>query len=502
MRMLTFSLPTIRRNRERRTCFFNNEKIELNFSVMAKFHLSRRKFINTIATSSCIAQISKTVPLGRARIPKQAQWQAGIGRRVITPNTPVWLAGYGTKRVPEGKIHDIWVKVLALRSAAGDRMIIATTDHMGMSKTIYDRLYKKVKDQFQVERSGFILTYSHNHCAPCLEDDLVDYYPSDEAQKQLVKEYTHWMESQVLEAIHDALANLKPAQLSMGEGHCTFAVNRRDNVEADVPALLQQRKPLKGVVDHYVPVLAIKGENEKLIGMLFGYACHPTTLNINKWNGDYPGYAQINLEARFPGTTAMFFNTCGADQNPIPRREIKLCEKYGKMLSDAVEKVLDQPMEPVSSKLDSAFKFIDLKYEEVVTREKLIPIANGDSPLHARWAKRMLKKMDDGDDFPDSYPYPVQAWQLGNLLLIGIGGEAVVDYSLRFKKDFPGMTWVCGYSNYMTAYIPSRRIWEEGGYEGGSHLDEYGHPAWRWKGDIEERIAQGVYKVVHEVQKK
>jgi len=51
----------------------------------------------------------------------------------------------------------------------------------------------------------------------------------------------------------------------------------------------------------------------------------------------------------------------------------------------------------------------------------------------------------------------------------------------------------------MAAYIPSRRVWEEGGYEGGPHLDEYGRPAWRWKGDIEDRIAASVHRVVEQV---
>src|SRR5690606_23677542 len=122
-----------------------------------------------------------------------------------------------------------------------------------------------------------------------------------------------------------------------------------ENVEAEVPEILAAGKPLKGVVDHYVPVLAIKGKNGNLISALFGYACHPTTLSFNTWSGDYPGFAQINLENSYPGTAAMFFNTCGGDQNPLPRRELELCEKYGRMLSDAVEEVLAGPMEPVSS---------------------------------------------------------------------------------------------------------------------------------------------------------
>ncbi|MDA0841382.1 MAG: sialidase family protein [Planctomycetota bacterium] len=427
-------------------------------------------------------------------------WNVGIARRVITPQTPVWLAGYGSNREPDGKIHDLWVKVLALRAPDGKRVVMATTDHMGMSKTIYESLYAEMSRRFSLDRSEFMITFSHNHCGPVLKDDLVDYYPLDEEQHQLVNEYTDWMEGQVTEAVAEALDNWQPAQLFMGEGKCTFAVNRRENPEAEVPQMRAEGKPLKGVVDHYVPVLAVRGEDEKLLGLLFGYACHPTTLNFKTYCGDYPGFAQVNLEARHPDTTAMFFNACGADQNPIPRRKVELCEQYGKMLSDAVEEALVKPMRPVSGGLRSAFEFVDLDYDELVTREKLLPIAAGENAVRARWANRMLKMIDAGVDFPTSYPYPVQTWNIGNdLLLIAIGGEAVVDYSLRFKREFGPTTWVCGYANDMAAYIPSRRVWEEGGYEGGPHLDEYGRPAWLWKGDIEDRIVGTVHRLARKV---
>jgi len=427
----------------------------------------------------------------------ETNWQVGIGRRVITPQTEVWLAGYGTKRAPDGKIHDLWVKVLALRAADGKTVVMATTDHMGMSKTIYESLCSRMEHDFALDRSEFMLTFSHNHCGPVLKDDLVDYYPLDDKQRHLVAEYSDWMEGRVVEAVGEALENLQPGQLFRGEGKCTFAVNRRENPAAEVPKMLAEGTPLKGAVDHYVPVLAVKGKDGELLGVLFGYACHPTTLSFNTWCGDYPGFAQVNLEANHTETTAMFFNACGGDQNPLPRRKLELCEKYGRMLSEAVEKVLSEPMQLVSGELRSAFEFVDLAYEEVVTREKLLPVAKVGSALHARWAKRMLKKIEQGETFPTSYPYPVQAWQIGNeLLLIGIGGEAVVDYSLRFKREFGPGTWVCGYANDMAAYIPSRRVWEEGGYEGGPHLDEYGRPAWRWAGDVEDRVAGAVHRVV------
>lgn len=429
-------------------------------------------------------------------------WQVGIGRRTITPRTPVWLAGYGTKRVPYGKIHDLYVKVMTLKSSSGRITVLATTDHQGMSKTVYESLYRKIYLRFKIERQDFMLTFSHNHSGPRLTDDLRDYYPVDAEQEKIVSEYSDWMSDQIVEAVGEALANWQTARLHIGQGNCTFAVNRRENKESEVPEIMASGEPLKGPVDHDVPVLAIKGEGGNLIAVLFGYACHPTTISFNAYSGDYPGFAQINLESAFPGTAALFFNACGGDQNPLPRRTLELCEKYGKMLSNAVKAVLDNPMQPVTSDIRSAFEFVDLEYEEIATREKLLPVANGGNPLHARWAKRMLAKIEAGETFATSYSYPVQAWKLGDeLLFIGIGGEAVVDYSLNYKKLYPDQTtWVCGYANEMAAYIPSRRVWEEGGYEGGPHLDEYGHPAWRWADNVEEKINQTVESVVAKIQ--
>jgi len=85
-------------------------------------------------------------------------WQVGLSRRVVTPHTAVWLAGYGSKRAPEGKIHDLWLKVLALKDSAGRRVVLVTTDHMGMSKTIYESLYAQMQQRFGLARSEFMIT--------------------------------------------------------------------------------------------------------------------------------------------------------------------------------------------------------------------------------------------------------------------------------------------------------------------------------------------------------
>ena len=439
---------------------------------------------------------------------EELPWKAGTAKTIVTPEKQVWLAGYGYIREPKGILHDIWVKALALEDRNGQRSVVVTSDLMGIPRYMYESISKKLMKRFHLERSQILLTFSHNHCAPRLHEDLVDYYPKDSVQIELVREYSDKLEEKIIETVAQSFLDLSPARLSIGEGTASFAVNRRNNEESDVADLVAAGTPLNGPVDHSVPVMAIHKAGDQLVAILFGYACHPTTLSFEKWCGDYPGFAQIALEKNHPGAMALFFTGGGGDQNPLPRREVLLCEQYGNRLSEAVEKALQHQLKPVPSELHTAFEFVDLDYLDLPTRKELEDALDEQEEdksararIHASWAGRMLDKLNAGEQFSSSYSYPVQVWKLGGLMhWISLGGEAVVDYSLRFKKEFGPNTWVCGYANVLVAYIPSLRVYNEGGYEGGAFLYEYGLPANRWAGDVEERVADAVHRLVRKVQ--
>jgi hypothetical protein len=59
-----------------------------------------------------------------------------------------------------------------------------------------------------------------------------------------VNEYSDWMQTEIVAAVHEALSNFQPARIFAGEGKCTFAVNRRDNIEAEVPEAISKGKAL------------------------------------------------------------------------------------------------------------------------------------------------------------------------------------------------------------------------------------------------------------------
>ncbi len=115
----------------------------------------------------------------------------------------------------------------------------------------------------------------------------------------------------------------------------------------------------------------------------------------------------------------------------------------------------------------------------------------------ASHARRMLDRIEKEGKLPESYACPVQTIRFGDsLTFIALGGEVVVDYALRLKRELPGApVWVAGYSNDVLGYIPSRRVLEEGGYEGGDSM-KYSNLPGRWAPSIEERIMAKIHELL------
>ena len=73
-------------------------------------------------------------------------WKAGIAKAVITPDKPIWMAGFASRTHPaEGKLHDIWVKALALEDASGKQAVLVTADLLGLPKNISDEIREKLE---------------------------------------------------------------------------------------------------------------------------------------------------------------------------------------------------------------------------------------------------------------------------------------------------------------------------------------------------------------------
>ena len=428
-----------------------------------------------------------------------ASWKAGTAKADITPKKSIWMAGYGGRTKPSGgTLHPLWAKALALEDASGKRAVIIGTDTLGLTASIYTSLKARVAKEYKLTPAQVMFNASHTHTGPVLRGGLYDIYPLNAERIKRIEEFSARMENEIVRITGEALKNLEPVTLKHGIGITRFGVNRRENKPYnDVPKLIAANA-LKGPIDHDVPVLAVyKGLNLKAV--VFGYACHSTTLSFQQFSGDYSGFTQIALEKSHPGALALFSAGCGADINPLPRREVYQAERYGNMLASAVEEVLLQKLNTLKPTLATHIKTIPLEYGALPTDESLAASAKNQTSYRGRWAARMIKLKTSGN-LPKTYPYPIQCWRVGNLLWLSMGGEVVVDYSIQFKKEFGPRTWVTSYANDVMAYIPTFRVLQEGGYEGQSSMAVYGLPADRWKPNVEDLVTAGIKQLVSETK--
>jgi putative membrane-bound dehydrogenase-like protein len=434
-------------------------------------------------------------PAGAA---EPAAYKAGVASRVITPSEPIWMGGYSARnKPPQGKLHDLRVKALALEDAGGGRLVLLTSDLLGLPRGLSEEVADAVRKKTGLPRERLLLTASHTHSGPVLGGLLADMYDMPPAEKKKVDAYTEELRGRLVEVVVAALDDLKPARLAAGKGKAGFAVNRR---EVTPRGIINGRNPA-GPVDHDVPVLRVETPDGKLRAVVFGYACHNTTLQGYQWCGDYAGFAQAELEEKHPGAVALFWSGCGGDANPLPRGTVELCRKYGHELAAAVEGVLQGKMTPVRGPFAARYATLPLPYERVPTAEQLTADLGGKSFAARQRAARFRKILEGGGMIPDRYPdYPVQVWRLGGeVLWVALGGEVVVDYALQLKKELAAAdgpaVWVTAYANDVMAYIPSERVLKEGGYEGGDAMVYYGLPG-RWAPGVEGKIVGKVRELV------
>jgi hypothetical protein len=426
-----------------------------------------------------------------------AAWQAGLAKADITPTESVPLAGYGGKtRMSKRVEHPIWLKALALRDDAGTTAVIVTADLVGLSDKMVAVIARVAEEKHGLPRERLILNTSHNHSCPVTEDVLWLYYEFSSEETALKDRYTALVYEKYDEVIGKAIANLAPAELAFEQGLAGVAVNRRRSRGPESRAL-------GGQVDHDVPVITVKS-GEQIRGILFGYSCHTTALGGLSINGDYAGFAQLELEKLYPDAVALFVQNCGGDANPLPRirgrdqEATALAARYGDILAEAVRQVIAGKMTALTGLLHTAMSETELFLKPGLPLEELRQRLPNLTGMHKREFEHFIRQYNTLGAPPDRVKYPIQVWRIGSeLTFIALTGETVADYSLKFKATYGwSSTWVSGYNNDLLSYVPSLRVLKEGGYEGVTGMYEYGHRA-PYTETVEDQITRKTEELVN-----
>lgn len=429
-----------------------------------------------------------------------AGYKVGVAAVTITPREPIYMSGYATRNHPsEGVLMDLKTKAMVIEDEKGARVVIVSADVIGFPRSLTDPLAARIQKAYGIDRAHLLFNASHTHTGPLVGDNLNIMFELTPQERAVVRRYAEKLANDIFNAVGAAIGKLEPAVLWFGNGQAHIGVNRRKPGPKGYSIGVNPEGPS----DPDVPVLKVTAPDGRLRAVLFGFACHNTTLTTEfyRLSGDYAGFAQKDVEDANPGAVAMFLELCGADQNPNPRSKLEYAEQHGKALAAEVNRVMGTPLQKVNGRIKAAFQIVDLAFA-YHTRETFEAQLKDANKWRVRNARAMLKTYDEHHPIR-SYPYPVQAIALGkDFTLVALGGEVVIDYDLRMKKQYgsKGLV-VAGYSNDVMAYIPSARVLKEGGYEANDSMIYYGQPG-PWRDDVEDRVFAALDKVMKRVGRK
>jgi len=430
-------------------------------------------------------------------------WKAGAAAIAITPERPLLLEGYVPAKIASGKIHDVYVKALALQDPEGGRAVIVTADLSGYDYGFTAGIAKEIERKHGLSRERVLFNASHTHSGPAIypgELQLLCGYPPEEVKK--VDEYISWARERFIRVIGEAISGMRPAIVSFSSASpAPFAMSRRYPTEKGI---VYRSTPggqyAGGTRDDTVPVLKAAAPDGAMIAVLFGYACHPITLSGDKFCGDYPGFAQQYLQEMYPGAVAMFMQGCGGQLVPNARFQVEYAMGHGRTIADAVKKALDGTQTQVTGPLRCAYAEPPLEFEAAPDRAALAEQAKSKDVILSLKAQYLLDKLNRNGKIDTTIPCPLQAIRFGKeLLMVGISGETAAEYAVTVKTENQSQfTWVAGYCNYVYAYLPTWQILREGGYEGRDAIRYSPFPG-PFKEDVETRVLPGVREVVKRV---
>ena len=385
------------------------------------------------------------------------EMQAGVARVDLTPpeDLQASLGGYGERmsRPAEG-VHDrVFAKALVV-SDGSKRFAIVTADILAFPPPFKPALVERLSGAGWMSDQIMLLP-SHSHAAIDMSAlnprNVFGVKQIGVYQPELLELVIARVEGVVLEASRELVPVVIGTSSRQLEG---WNRNRRRD---------------DGSVDPELIVTRIDTRDGRPLAVLFNFTAHPTIMQAEhmQFSGGWPGHAQRTLEALVGGgVTAMYFNGAQGDQSPIGRPDSgpsrwEAAERYGREFGiqvwrtwEATETAHDAPLDYHAQSIELPRPAWHADFKKTGGEEyKLTEV--------------LLSKM-----LPLICPPKTTSisLQLGELLVVGIPGEATAELGLKIKAEAikaSGSRHVAigGPADEWISYILSEDEYREGGYE-------------------------------------
>lgn len=409
----------------------------------------------------------------------------------ITPDIPVNQAGYAARDHKSIGVHDDTYASIALIQANETVIIISLDVCFGDRKFSYG-IKKAVNEKYGLAQDKIIISYSHTHSAIGITGEEFPEgaapelagasKPVEDKQSQDYADairYYNIVKSKIMKMLEEGFKNLTEGNIYFYRGKSKFGVSRR---YPSPEGILWRPYYGEDSMDDDLLLLKFADCNDKFCGLIYNYACHPTTLGSDNYyiSADYPGVVRKILEQKNEGIKAMFIQGCGADIKPYITAgdaKFKNCtyeelEEAGTSLANDIQACIEGTgWRKIETELKTGYSDVKL-YTEVWEEEEWMAVLN--DPKEPEYRKRAIRKkleeMKAGR--PRNYlPYYMSYLRLDKqTCIICLECEVVTDIGKEIKRLFGEDVIVLGYSNSIACYIPTKKVLQQGGYERDSFM--------------------------------
>jgi neutral ceramidase len=405
---------------------------------------SKRLFL--VSMIFCICQFSPAQT--RKTENKQGVLRAGIAKIDITPDIPVMLYGYDSRKTPSEGIHDPLAARAIVFENNGKKLVLVSSDLGSFGSEVFSIIQKSICDKFNLKESELFLSAIHSHSSPVLSLNKEKGNPNN------IK-YTETLNQKLLTIIGEAVKNLKSVNTGVGVGYSPIGVNRRE-MKTD-GSITIGRNP-NGPADKEVLVMKIATPDGTPVGAIYDYATHATSYGGRNMmvSGDVLGLsAQFVEKILGKDVVAPVFAGASGNINPWLRVNPELKTGPG---------WIEEPV------LLGTFLG-----EEVVNIFRTIKVTDTGGEINTSFAtiecpRRKEKEYKDEiaeTDRKSTLPVNITVARVGdNVAFIGFNVEMLTEIGLAIKSGSPFKhTFIITHCNGSSGYLPPAELYKEGGYE-------------------------------------
>ena len=391
--------------------------------------------------------------------------RAGLAKVNITPPVGLELSGWAFGP-SVGILDELYAKVLLLENN-GRKVAIITTDLIGFNTEYATAIREGIASKVNMNAGDVLISCSHTHSGPATM--------FLRRWGEINEDFVHVVEKQIIGAATIAAKGMQEARIGVGKGRADgVGINRRDREG--------------GSVDPEVGVIRVDNSQGEMMAVLINYSCHPVAVHNykNLISADFPGYAMGVIEKTKEGRVIALYTTGAAgDINPRQMHDVEYAEKFGNIIggealkvAEGIETRPELTLNVVSERVDLPVRKLptadELKKRIAEGKEKLRKLKQEGTPAYHQlmgayipieWAQEALDVVETGRTV-DHLEMEIKVVRMNDAVLVAIPGEAFVDIGLNIRQTSPyPYTFVVEMANGTMGYLPTRKTFEQGGYE-------------------------------------